>query len=452
MLDSLLDALGYVGDSLAKPGRAVRGLLAGRPDEALAAIPFSDSLGLTDPSRAVTGHDLLQNLGMDPGDGLGGTLAGIGVDMATDPLTYAGGALARGLMGGRFGRRVANESDIFDLVSPAEREADAARAAMVDRAFPLPSQPQPTEAGGLMDNLAAEAGVPASPQPSLLSKIPSPEEYAHHIGYGPDWGFSPGIPQDMLDDGRSPLDILRATLGGWDNAMGDLERLTPDAKGALIGTADYLPGMGIDGATPGIPISEMGRQWQRAMQTRRGDLQTLIDLQQKNPSLPDDLYQAVLNQHSRIGAAGGWSPQSSASLGLNDILGGGVQPSTVPAMMDYMKHLPVDEATLRKVAANSQREQLMNQVHAIVDTLGYDGEIPIDQLPISYEHDYLLDMIRNYLDPKLAIEGGTEPGIAYNFVRHPPEGPGGDMVRQLLDVYSTLRLNPGLASKFPPIG
>lgn len=95
MLDQLMSALGYVGDSLAKPGRAVRGVLGGRPEEALAAIPFSDTLGITNQDNAVSGRDLLRSLGVDAGDGIGGAIAGMGVEAATDPLTYLGAGLGR---------------------------------------------------------------------------------------------------------------------------------------------------------------------------------------------------------------------------------------------------------------------------------------------------------------------------------------------------------------------
>lgn len=101
-MSALLDALGYVGDSLDKPGRAARGLLGGRPEEALSAVPFSDAMGLTDPGNRVSGSDLLRNMGIDAGDGLGGTLAGMGVEMATDPLTWAGAGVG-GLLGKRAG-------------------------------------------------------------------------------------------------------------------------------------------------------------------------------------------------------------------------------------------------------------------------------------------------------------------------------------------------------------
>lgn len=90
MLDQILGTLGYIGDAIDKPGRAVRGVLAGRPDEALAAIPFSDSMGLTDESRSTSGKALLNVLGMDVGDGLGSDVAGFATEVATDPLTWIG--------------------------------------------------------------------------------------------------------------------------------------------------------------------------------------------------------------------------------------------------------------------------------------------------------------------------------------------------------------------------
>jgi hypothetical protein len=140
-MSDLLDALGYAGSLLEKPGRAVRGLLAGRPDELAAVLPFSDTAGLTDESRRVTGHDLLRELGMDPGDGLGGTLAGVGVDVATDPLTYLGGTLARGLVRGGRGAAEAADSHVYDLVSAEERARDAANAAKVRRRLSAPGPP-----------------------------------------------------------------------------------------------------------------------------------------------------------------------------------------------------------------------------------------------------------------------------------------------------------------------
>jgi hypothetical protein len=85
-----LSGLSYIGSALNKPGRAARGLLAGKWREGLAAIPFSDSLEITNPEDEVTGRDLTNMLGLtdrrDTGWGAWG--AGVATDIATDPLTY----------------------------------------------------------------------------------------------------------------------------------------------------------------------------------------------------------------------------------------------------------------------------------------------------------------------------------------------------------------------------
>jgi hypothetical protein len=95
----LLSALGWIGSSLDKPGAAVRGLLGGDPSSLLNLVPFSDTMGLTDPAKRVSGRQLLEKAGVvDKGvEGSGldmGDVAGFGVDMATDPLNWLGGLLA----------------------------------------------------------------------------------------------------------------------------------------------------------------------------------------------------------------------------------------------------------------------------------------------------------------------------------------------------------------------
>jgi hypothetical protein len=97
----LLDALGWVGESLGKPGAAVRGLLAGRPDQLMNLVPFSDTMGLTDPSQRTSGRDLLRQWGaIGQDDNWGNFAGGMALEAATDPLTYAGGWLAKQAMGG----------------------------------------------------------------------------------------------------------------------------------------------------------------------------------------------------------------------------------------------------------------------------------------------------------------------------------------------------------------
>ena len=90
LLESLGSGLSYAGDVEAKfGGRAIRGALAGKPRELLSPIPFSDTLGITDPHQATSGSELASKLGIS--HPLGNTAAGFGIDIATDPLSYLGG-------------------------------------------------------------------------------------------------------------------------------------------------------------------------------------------------------------------------------------------------------------------------------------------------------------------------------------------------------------------------
>jgi hypothetical protein len=86
-------------------GRAIRGLLGGKPQELLSVIPGSDALGLTNESDRVSGKDLL---GLKGSDGLLPSLAGTAAEIALDPSTYFSPASAiakaapavKGLLGG----------------------------------------------------------------------------------------------------------------------------------------------------------------------------------------------------------------------------------------------------------------------------------------------------------------------------------------------------------------
>src|SRR5689334_18377863 len=82
-----LGGIGYVGSALEKTfgGRAVRGLLGGKPREALSILPFSDTLGITNEADRVSGKELL---GLKDDDSWGATLAGLGTELALDPGMY----------------------------------------------------------------------------------------------------------------------------------------------------------------------------------------------------------------------------------------------------------------------------------------------------------------------------------------------------------------------------
>jgi hypothetical protein len=90
-----LGGLHYVGGVLDKTfgGRALRGVLGGKPEELLSLLPGSDTLGVTNETNRVSGEDLLKQWGMLEGDGEKGTfelrdLAGPLTEIALDPSTY----------------------------------------------------------------------------------------------------------------------------------------------------------------------------------------------------------------------------------------------------------------------------------------------------------------------------------------------------------------------------
>lgn len=91
-MPSLLDLLSGVGNVLDTPGSIVRGLLAGEGGRALS--------GILDPSHRVSGRDMLDKWGVTNSDsGTLGDIGGFAAQVATDPLTFLGGSLARGLVG-----------------------------------------------------------------------------------------------------------------------------------------------------------------------------------------------------------------------------------------------------------------------------------------------------------------------------------------------------------------
>lgn len=135
-METLLDMLGYVGDSINKPGRAVRGLLGGNTREGLAAIPFSDAMGLTDQAEQVSGKDLLSKMGIT-GDGLGTNLAGMGVEVATDPLSWIGLGLGAKL-GSKAGAAAVSRGPMYETtVDDVARMGGFRDAATLRQAEPM---------------------------------------------------------------------------------------------------------------------------------------------------------------------------------------------------------------------------------------------------------------------------------------------------------------------------
>ena len=127
---SVLDALQYASETVSKPRRAVTGVLSGLTGGPwggglLNLLPFSDTLGITNPQEDVEGRQLLEQWGaLDPNQaGLdAGDVGGFLFEEALDPVNYAGGFLLKKLLG--IGSKVAMEAPKL-----AEQGTEAGRAA-----------------------------------------------------------------------------------------------------------------------------------------------------------------------------------------------------------------------------------------------------------------------------------------------------------------------------------
>ncbi len=112
-LMDILSALNYAGETIDKPGRALRGVLAGKTGELANLIPFSDAMGITDPAQSISGRDMLESWGaIDPNqEGLdAGDIAGFGAEMLLDPLNLIPGIGAAKALGKASKARAANRS------------------------------------------------------------------------------------------------------------------------------------------------------------------------------------------------------------------------------------------------------------------------------------------------------------------------------------------------------
>jgi hypothetical protein len=188
MSNAIMDALGYVGDSLDKPGRAVRGVLAGKGREALAAVPFSDSLGITDAKDRTSGRDLTDAYGLTRSGSrsFGSHALGFGAEMLTDPLNLVAGygafraapTLAKGLTSA--GKAVSG----LDLLDAFHGAGKGARNLLRSEEGSLHAFP--SEWGHSIDNW--HAGL-EPPKPNVIDG--QPDTLLNHLP----WGGEDNVPQ-----------------------------------------------------------------------------------------------------------------------------------------------------------------------------------------------------------------------------------------------------------------
>jgi len=139
LLGHTIGALQYLGETLDKPGAAARGALVGDWGQLANLIPFSDTLGITDPNKRVSGRDVLERAGLAPKNEEGldrWDVAGLAAEIALDPmiwisgptraLTGAGKAAVEASRGLAKGRTVTEAANALASLSEASKAAQAA--------------------------------------------------------------------------------------------------------------------------------------------------------------------------------------------------------------------------------------------------------------------------------------------------------------------------------------
>ena len=234
-----MDILGGVGDVLDTPGRFTRTALAGRN-------PFAT---VFDPSKGVSGRDLLQQYGMvgENQDGLdGGDIGGFLAEMALDPTNLIGGGLLARLI-------QKSKPNWFHATNRAGVAADTLRPS-TGRALKEPKAvyfaSSPNEAIRSTGK-AADQVIPARIDPrSVIAKdsqeyeaawakaLSESEQQARHAGHGR------VIDETIQADGREGLQSI---LGYAGHAPGDrvaeiLQSLGHDAVSSPVygGTERWL--------------------------------------------------------------------------------------------------------------------------------------------------------------------------------------------------------------------
>lgn len=145
MLSRGIGALEYIGGALDKPGAAVRGLLAGEPEQLLHAIPFSstiaEAVGYDMPER-VTGRDLLEQYGIAPLNKPGLSpfkepedaawdIGGFALEVALDPLWLLSGPASAGVKSLAKGSKAFSATaDVLGTAGKASKAGKAAEAAL----------------------------------------------------------------------------------------------------------------------------------------------------------------------------------------------------------------------------------------------------------------------------------------------------------------------------------
>lgn len=313
----LLELLGGVGDVLDTPGRFTRTALAGRN-------PFAS---VFDPSKGVSGRDLLQQYGMvgENQDGLdGGDVGGFLAEMALDPTNLVGGGFLAKLLRSSSKAKSANRGiqGANDLAAAANRAmATAPRGVRV--ADQLPSIVRESPVGnvsngvrGYLPDLTSEK-IPGSSRRSISGdELREIQEAAVRRERGLESSRPSGFERRGYHQQKYPVEAqIQATFPGMFDDVSDIHM---DA---------------IKGLNPGHALQRAAENWPGASR---------VDLIRQ---LPPDTSLQLLDQ------GGAWSDVSQ-KIDSNR-LSREVAPAPLSAQVE-MPFMP--SSVLERLAGAMQRE------------------------------------------------------------------------------------------------
>lgn len=201
-LSDILDTFG---------GRAIKGLLGGKPRELLSVLPFSDTFHLTDETEKVSGEDLAKQWGLDTGNRWADMGVGMGIDLLTDPTSYMFGPGAALTKGGQIAkaagilpktvraRQVRTLGGLLDESAPFWREtlaaADSGAASLLPEStlgkVASAAKGSGAELGPALDEALGGLlgfGLPLSRAPVAVTGTgPYARQLANFLGKGTDW-------------------------------------------------------------------------------------------------------------------------------------------------------------------------------------------------------------------------------------------------------------------------
>lgn len=127
LLSKGVGAVQYLGETLDKPGAALRGLLAGEPEQLLNLVPFSDYFGWTDPKTRVSGHELGRMAGLWGKNKPGFDRTDVGafaLEVALDPLVWVTGPLGTYAKASKLGKAAAGGGKAAKGIKPIKEAAE----------------------------------------------------------------------------------------------------------------------------------------------------------------------------------------------------------------------------------------------------------------------------------------------------------------------------------------